>query len=276
MPMQEKSVQKKARSQSSKRPGDESFSVQDQRTSIERDESVSEMSLSALLKEWNKGSRRHDLVRSNRKLCHRPKRFVQIRAWPYRRPPTVILAIRRKIECRDWLFSIQSRSLLVSAFPCFRFCGPIKCPSNKLPMPRDLWYRIVCSQALETQIGQRLGGWYLISLPLEPSRLLAAQLPVPSKRKLTQGIWLDSVPWRASPVSLSHRNIVRARFSQYVHSMRLCEKSLDCPEENKSNANHSSRQQTMNAAASFTSFKMLKLSGTIEVTHQSHPPIILN
>ena len=38
-------------------------------------------------------------------------------------------------------------------FPCFRSCGPISCPKNRLPMPRDLWYRIVYSQALEQQSG---------------------------------------------------------------------------------------------------------------------------
>ena len=42
------------------------------------------------------------------------------------------------------------------AFPCFRSCGPISCPKNRLPMPRDLWYRIVYSQALEHQSGSRL------------------------------------------------------------------------------------------------------------------------
>ena len=42
------------------------------------------------------------------------------------------------------------------AFPCFRSCGPINCPKNKLPMPRDLWYRIVYSQALEQQLGKKI------------------------------------------------------------------------------------------------------------------------
>ena len=37
------------------------------------------------------------------------------------------------------------------SFPCFRSCGPINCPKNKLPMPRDLWYRLVYSQLVEEQ-----------------------------------------------------------------------------------------------------------------------------
>lgn len=41
-------------------------------------------------------------------------------------------------------------------YPCFRPSGPIKCPKNKLPMPRDLWYRIVYSQALEQQLGREM------------------------------------------------------------------------------------------------------------------------
>ncbi|CAF0970851.1 unnamed protein product [Adineta steineri] len=39
-----------------------------------------------------------------------------------------------------------------STFPCFRSCGPINCPKNKLPMPRDLWYRIIYSQIIEQQL----------------------------------------------------------------------------------------------------------------------------
>lgn len=45
--------------------------------------------------------------------------------------------------------------ILYRAFPCFRSCGPINCPEDKLPMPRDLWYRIVYSQALDQQLGKR-------------------------------------------------------------------------------------------------------------------------
>ncbi|CAF0858602.1 unnamed protein product [Adineta ricciae] len=37
-------------------------------------------------------------------------------------------------------------------FPCYHSYGPIQCPKNKLPMPRDLWYRIVYSQLLEQQL----------------------------------------------------------------------------------------------------------------------------
>ncbi|CAF0933858.1 unnamed protein product [Adineta steineri] len=40
-----------------------------------------------------------------------------------------------------------------TTFPCFRSCGPINCPKNKLPMPRDLWYRIIYSQIIEQQLG---------------------------------------------------------------------------------------------------------------------------
>ncbi|CAF3350941.1 unnamed protein product [Rotaria sp. Silwood1] len=49
--------------------------------------------------------------------------------------------------------STTGYSCYPSSFPCFRSCGPINCPENKLPMPRDLWYRIVYSQALEQQLG---------------------------------------------------------------------------------------------------------------------------
>jgi hypothetical protein len=62
----------------------------------------------------------------------------------------VILVIHREFRLEQYHF----QKPCYRAFPCFRSCGPINCPKNKLPMPRDLWYRIVYSQALEQQLGK--------------------------------------------------------------------------------------------------------------------------
>jgi hypothetical protein len=55
-------------------------------------------------------------------------------------------------EEKKYYFSIK----FYRSFPCFRPFGRINCPKNKLPMPRDLWYRIVYSQVLEQQLGRSL------------------------------------------------------------------------------------------------------------------------
>ncbi|CAF4511185.1 unnamed protein product [Rotaria socialis] len=109
-----------------------------------------------------------------------------------------------------------------SAFPCFRSCGPINCPENKLPMPRDLWYRIVYSQALEQQlIG---GGEYVVQ-----NRSVLHSPSSSSKRKHKED---ESITDKSSYNNL-HRNL--------------------------SNTNNSFRQQTMNTALPSASTNMMKL-----------------
>ncbi|CAF3807293.1 unnamed protein product [Rotaria magnacalcarata] len=108
-----------------------------------------------------------------------------------------------------------------SAFPCFRSCGPINCPENKLPMPRDLWYRIVYSQALEQQLGS---GEYVVQ-----NRSVVHSPSSWSKRKHKED---ESITDKSSSNNL-HRNL--------------------------SNTNNSFRQQTMNTALSSASTKMVKL-----------------
>lgn len=56
------------------------------------------------------------------------------------------------------------------SYPCVRSTGPIICPKNRLPMPRDLWYRIVYSQALEQQLGRESVGRKKIPLLLDHHR----------------------------------------------------------------------------------------------------------
>ncbi|CAF1292790.1 unnamed protein product [Rotaria sordida] len=119
-----------------------------------------------------------------------------------------------------------------SAFPCFRSCGPINCPENKLPMPRDLWYRIVYSQVLEQQLGS---GEASIRQSRSNSHLQSS-----SKRKHKED---ESITDKSSYNNL-HKN--------------------------KSNSNNSRRQQTMNAALSSTSIKVIKLDASLILDDHVH------
>jgi hypothetical protein len=59
----------------------------------------------------------------------------------------------KSFKAKDKKVKTKKYSFSKGSIPCFRPSGPINCPKNKLPMPRDLWYRIVYSQALEQQLG---------------------------------------------------------------------------------------------------------------------------
>ncbi|CAF4678456.1 unnamed protein product [Rotaria sp. Silwood1] len=121
--------------------------------------------------------------------------------------------------------STTGYSCYPSSFPCFRSCGPINCPENKLPMPRDLWYRIVYSQALEQQLGSG-------EASVRQSRS-GTLLQSSSKRKQKED---GSITDKSSYNNL-HKN--------------------------KSNSNNSRQQQTMNAAFSTTSTKIIKLDTSL-------------
>ncbi|CAF3336197.1 unnamed protein product [Rotaria sp. Silwood1] len=139
--------------------------------------------------------------------------------------------------------STTGYSCYPSSFPCFRSCGPINCPENKLPMPRDLWYRIVYSQALEQQLGsgeasvrQSRSGFLLIirSFFLYYEIIIVGTLlQSSSKRKQKED---GSITDKSSYNNL-HKN--------------------------KSNSNNSRQQQTMNAAFSTTSTKIIKLDTSL-------------
>ncbi|UJR25926.1 hypothetical protein I4U23_007274 [Adineta vaga] len=97
------------------------------------------------------------------------------------------------------IISTNAHSCYPSVFPCYRSCGPIHCPKNKLPMPRDLWYRIVYSQALEQQLEDTIQTGDITqnnsqkSYRIDHPGYISETLPLEIEHNHDQSI--DTTPW---------------------------------------------------------------------------------
>ncbi|CAF1003160.1 unnamed protein product [Adineta ricciae] len=182
-------------------------------------------------------------ITKNRKVA---KKAPKQKSYHRRSKPTKLKhALRKKNLSPSFQYSSTASTNAypyhTPSLPCYHSYGPIQCPKDKLPMPRDLWYRIVYSQLLEQQ--------------LMPS----------SKRKQKEGSFVNEEDCKKQSTESSVESNRSIDDSSVWHSMRREFCYLRCHwQENlddKSISSSPRRQQTMNAAFSspIIATKMLKL-----------------